>query len=70
MDSSHSTSGNTAGRSNQSQHKERAKESIEKYEEDGVQLWAQVKQKLLQPGVAGGLLGVGASFHFAVTLCS
>jgi hypothetical protein len=64
MDNSHSTSGNTSGSSKRKERKERAKESIEEYEEEGLQVWAQAKQKLLQPGVAGGLLGVGASFHF------
>ena len=64
MDTSHSASGNTAGSAKRKERKERGKEAIEEYEEEGLQLWAQAKHKLLQPGVAGGLMGVGASLYF------
>jgi len=58
MDASHSTSGNATASSKRKERQEHGKERIEEYEEEGMQLWAQAKQKLLQPGVAGGLLGV------------
>jgi len=58
MDATHPTSGNTNGSAKRKERKERAKEVVEGYEKDGRQLWAQAKQKLLQPGVAGGLLGI------------
>ena len=65
MDASHSASGNVPTSSKRKERQEHGKERIEEYEEEGMQLWAQAKQKLLQPGVAGGLVGVGTSFRRA-----
>ena len=62
MDSSYSA--NASAGSKRKERKERGENPIDQYEEEGLQLWTQAKQKVFQPGVAGGLLGVGASFRF------
>ncbi|TDL21663.1 hypothetical protein BD410DRAFT_789407 [Rickenella mellea] len=38
--------------------KEKAREQIDKAEEEGLAFWELAKDKVLQPGVAGGLIGV------------
>jgi len=38
--------------------KEKAREGVDKAEEEGIHLWEVSKSYLLQPGVAGGLFGV------------
>jgi len=50
--------GNVNGSAKRKERKERAKEVSDEHEEKGLRLWAQAKQKLLQPGVVGGLFGV------------
>ena len=59
-----SYSANASAGSKRKERKERGENPIDQYEEEGLQLWTQAKQKVFQPGVAGGLLGVGASFRF------
>jgi hypothetical protein len=41
--------------------KERAKDRLHHYEDEGNHLWAVTKDKLFQPAVAGGLFSVGES---------
>lgn len=55
------SSGNTNGSAKRKERKEHAHEAVEEYEEEAVTLWNRAQQTLLQPGVAGGLLGVGAA---------
>jgi len=52
------TSGNTNGSAKRKERKERTQERLDEYEEEGKDLWARAKHTILQPGVAGGLLGV------------
>lgn len=40
--------------------KERAKDHLRKAEDESVQLWDTIKDKVFQPAFAGGLLSVGA----------
>lgn len=62
------TSGNTNGSAKRKERKERAQEKFDEYEEEGKDLWARAKHTILQPGVAGGLLGVGASSLLSISL--
>ncbi|KAF8587986.1 hypothetical protein K439DRAFT_1630178 [Ramaria rubella] len=40
------------------EHRKKAKEDFDRAEEEGLQLWERLKDQLIRPGVAGGLLGV------------
>lgn len=40
------------------QRKEKAKDKLHEAEDEGLQLWAEAKDRLLRPGVLGGLMGV------------
>lgn len=59
---------NTNGSAKRKERKERAHEALDEYEEEGLALWDRAKQTLLQPGVAGGVLGVGAFVRSLPTL--
>lgn len=43
--------------------KERAKDTLHHYEEEGSHIWAVTKEKLFQPAVAGGLFSVGECLY-------
>jgi hypothetical protein len=48
------------GQSKPSSRKKKAQKRLEEAEEEGLQLWHTAKQYILRPGVAGGLIGIGA----------
>lgn len=54
--------GNRTGSSKRRAAKDRARKSLHKAEEEGLYLWAQFKERVLRPGTAGGILGVGKSY--------
>jgi len=51
---------NTAPKSSSNSHSKRvkAKKHLENAEEEGEYLWAKLREQLLRPGVAGGLIGI------------
>ena len=51
--------------------KRRVKKRLAEAEAEAADIWAVAKDKLLQPGVAGGLIGVGEQtlFHGPVCIC-
>jgi hypothetical protein len=43
-------------------HKKKARKNISHVEQRSSQLWERLKEQLIRPGVAGGLIGVGVYF--------
>lgn len=44
-------------------YRERAKKDLDAAERRGIGIWENMKERLLRPGVAGGLLGIGGSLY-------
>lgn len=51
--------GNRPGSSKRRAAKDRAHKGFHEAEQEGLYLWAQFKERVLRPGTAGGILGVG-----------
>lgn len=58
-DEGHNRTGSSKKRA--SHAKERARKGLDEAEEEGLYLWNLFKERIMRPGTAGGILGVGTS---------